>query len=68
MEKPSEDRKAAQGLSALAVCGKLVLGHVWITDEDGDKNHEIQVAQQRIKALGLLGRLLTTDLLRNSDF
>ena len=58
-----EDRKAAQVLSALAVDSTLVLGHIWICDEDGDKNHEIQAAQQLIEALGLSGRLFTMDAL-----
>lgn len=58
-----EDRKAAQVLSALATDSTLVLGHIWITDEDGEKNHEIQAAQQLIKALGLSGRLFTLDAL-----
>lgn len=58
-----EDRKAAQVLSALAVDSTLVLGHIWISDEDGDKNHEIQAAQQLIEALGLSGRLFTMDAL-----
>ena len=40
-----------------------MLGHVWITDEDGDKNHEIQAAQQLIEALGLSDRLFTLDAL-----
>ena len=58
-----EDRKAAQVLSALAVDSTLVLGHIWICDEDGDKNHEIQAAQQLVEALGLSGRLFTMDAL-----
>ena len=58
-----EDRKAAQVLSALATDTTLVLGHVWITDEDGDKNHEIQAGQQLIEALGLSDRLFTLDAL-----
>ncbi len=58
-----EDRKAAQVLSALATDSTLVLGHVWITDDDGDKNHEIQAAQQLIEALGLSDRLFTLDAL-----
>ena len=58
-----QDRKAAQVLSALATDTTLVLGHVWITDDDGDKNHEIQAAQQLIKALGLKDRLFTLDAL-----
>ena len=59
----SEDRKAAQVLSALATDSTLVLGHIWITDDDGDKNHEIQAAQQLIEALGLSDRLFTLDAL-----
>ena len=58
-----EDRKAAQVLSALATDSTLVLGHVWITDDDGDKSHEIQAAQQLIEALGLSDRLFTLDAL-----
>lgn len=58
-----EDRKAAQVLSALATDSTLVLGHVWITDDDGDKNHEIQAAQQLIETLGLSDRLFTLDAL-----
>jgi hypothetical protein len=58
-----EDRKAAQVLSALATDSTLVLGHVWITDEDGDKNHEIPAARQLIEALGLSDRLFTLDAL-----
>ncbi|EAR21048.1 ISMca6, transposase, OrfA [Nitrococcus mobilis Nb-231] len=40
-----------------------MLGHVWITDEEGEKHHEIQAAQQLIEALGLSGRLFTLDAL-----
>lgn len=58
-----EDRKAAQVLSALATESTLVLGHVWITDDDGEKHHEIQAAQQLIEAFGLSGRLFTLDAL-----
>jgi hypothetical protein len=58
-----EDRKAAQVLSALATDSTLVLGHVLITNDDGDKNHEIQAAQQLIEALGLSDRLFTLDAL-----
>ncbi|EAR22759.1 hypothetical protein [Nitrococcus mobilis] len=58
-----EDRKAAQVLSALATECTLVLGHVWITDEEGEKHHEIQAAQQLIETLGLSGRLFTLDAL-----
>ena len=58
-----QDRKAAQVLSALATDTTLVLGHLWITDEDGDKDHEIQAAQQLIAALGLSDRLFTLDAL-----
>ena len=47
-----EDR-GAQVLSALTTDSTLVLGHVWITDDDGDKNYEIQVTQQLIETLGL---------------
>ena len=41
----------------------LVLGHIWMTDDDGDKNHEIQAAQQLVAALGLSDRLFTLDAL-----
>lgn len=58
-----EDRKAAQVLSALVTGSTLVLGHIWVTDEDGDKNHEIQAAQQLIESLGLSDRLFTLDAL-----
>ena len=58
-----EDRKAAQVLSALATDTTLVLGHVWITDEDGEKQHEIQAAQQLIETIGLSDRLFTLDAL-----
>lgn len=47
------DREAAQMLSAFATESQLVLGHIWITDDDGDKTHEIQAAQQLIEELGL---------------
>ena len=58
-----EDRKATQVLSALATDTRLVLGHVTITDPDGDKHHEIQAAQQLIETLGLSGHLFTLDAL-----
>lgn len=58
-----EDRKAAQVLSALATETSLVLGQVTITDQDGDKHHEIQAAKLLIETLGLSGRLFTLDAL-----
>jgi hypothetical protein len=60
---PFKDREAAQVLSALATETSLVLGHVTITHQDGDKHHEIQAAQHLIETLGLSGRLLTFDAL-----
>jgi hypothetical protein len=57
------DREAAQVLSALATDTTLVLGHLWITDDDGDKNHEILAAQRLIAALGLSDRLFTLNAL-----
>lgn len=58
-----EDRKAAQVVTALATDISLVLGQVILTDQDGDKHHEIQAAQQLIETLGLSGRLFTLDAL-----
>ena len=58
-----EDRKAAQVVSALAAQTNLVLGHIWITDEDGEKQHEIQAVQTLIKELGVAGQLFTLDAL-----
>ena len=58
-----EDRKAAQVVSALAAQSNLVLGHIWITDEDGEKQHEIQAVQRLIKELGGVGQLFTMDAL-----
>ena len=58
-----EDRKAAQVLSAFATDSSLVLGHLWMTDDDGEKSHEIQAAQTLIKALGVSGQLFTFDAL-----
>jgi hypothetical protein len=58
-----EDRKAAQVVSALAAATNLVLGHIWITDEDGEKQHEIQAVQILIKDLGVAGQLFTMDAL-----
>ena len=58
-----EDRKAAQVLSALATGSELVLGHVWITDDDGEKEHEIQAVQRLVKELGLSEQLFTLDAL-----
>lgn len=60
---PFEDRKAAQVLSASATDTSLVLGQVTIRDQDGDKHHEIQAAQQLIETLGLSRRLFTLDAL-----
>lgn len=51
------DRKAAHVLSAFAVDGDLILGHLEV---DG-KSNEIPAAQAMIGALGLQGRLLTLD-------
>lgn len=59
----SKTASQAQVLSALATERTLVLGHVWITDDDGKKHHEIQAAQQLIETLGLSGRLFTLDAL-----
>lgn len=56
-----EDRQAAQVLSAFAVDEQIVLGQVLI--ENAGKDHEIQVAQRLIEALGLEGRLYTLDAL-----
>lgn len=58
-----EDRKAAQVVSALATQSNLVLGHIWITDEDGEKQHEIQAAQELIAGLGVAGQIFTLDAL-----
>lgn len=58
-----EDRKAAQVVSALAAQSNLVLGHIWITDEDGKKQHEIQAVQELIKGLGVADQLFTLDAL-----
>lgn len=58
-----EDRKAAQVLSALATGSELVLGHVWITDDDGKKDHEIQAVQRLVKELGISEQLFTLDAL-----
>ena len=49
--------------SALASETNLVLGHIWITDDDGDKQHEIQAVQELIKGLGVAGQLFTLDAL-----
>lgn len=58
-----EDRKAAQVVSALASQTHLVLGHIWITDDDGDKQHEIQAVQDLVSELGVAGQLFTLDAL-----
>jgi hypothetical protein len=57
------DRKAVQMLSAFATDSQLVLGHIWMTDEDGDKEHEIQAAQRLIQEIGLSEQLFTLDAL-----
>jgi hypothetical protein len=57
------DRKAVQVLSAFATDSQLVLGHIWMTDEDGDKEHEIQAAQRLIQELGLSEQIFTLDAL-----
>ena len=51
------DRKAAHMLSAFAIDGQIILGHVAIAE----KSNEIPAAQAMIKALGLTGRLFTLD-------
>jgi len=58
-----DDREAAQMLSAFATDSELVLGHIWITDDDGEKEHEIQAAQRLIEDLGLANQLFTLDAL-----
>lgn len=58
-----EDRKAAQVLSALATGSELVLGHIWITDDDGEKEHEIQAVQRLVKELDISEQLFTLDAL-----
>ncbi len=58
-----EDKKAAQVLSALATDSELVLGHIWITDEDGEKEHEIQAVQRIVEELNLSEQLFTLDAL-----
>lgn len=58
-----EDRKAIQVLSAFATDSCLVLGHIWMTDDDGEKCHEIQAAQAMIKSLNVSGQLFTLDAL-----
>jgi hypothetical protein len=58
-----EDRKAAQVLSAFATESELVLGHIWITDDDGEKQHEIQAVQDLVKELDITGQLFTLDAL-----
>ncbi len=57
------DREAAQMLSAFATDSQLVLGHIWITDEDGKKAHEIQAVQRLIEELDLSDQLFTLDAL-----
>ena len=57
------DREAAQMLSAFATDSQLVLGHIWITDEDGEKEHEIQAVQRLIEDLDLSNQLFTLDAL-----
>jgi len=51
------DRKAAHLLSAFAIDGKIILGHVAVPD----KSNEIPAAQDLIAELGLAGRLFTLD-------
>lgn len=51
------DRKAAHVLSAFAVDGALILGHL----EVDEKSNEIPAAQAMIEALALEGRLFTLD-------
>lgn len=58
-----EDRKAAQVLSALATGSELILGHIWITDEDGEKAHEIQAVQRLVEELNLSEQRFTLDAL-----
>lgn len=58
-----EDRKAAQVVSALASETHRVLGPIWMTDDDGDKQHERQAVQELIKGLGVAGQLFTLDAL-----
>jgi len=53
------DKKAAHVLSAFAVDGALILGHL----EVGEKTNEIPAAQQLIKELGLEDHLFTMDAL-----
>ena len=57
------DREAAQMLSAFATDSELVLGHIKIADEDGEKAHEIQAVQRLIEDLDLSDQLLTLDAL-----
>ncbi len=57
------DRKAAQMLSAFATDSQLVLGHLWITDKEGEKEHEIQAAQRLIEERDLSDPLFTLDAL-----
>jgi len=57
------DRKAAQMLSAFETDSHLVLGHIWITDDDGEKEHEIQAVQRLMQELGLSEKLFTLDAL-----
>lgn len=51
------DRKAAHVLSAFAVDGQIILGHLAISE----KSNEIPAAQDIIATLGLTGRLFTLD-------
>lgn len=51
------DRKAAHVLSAFAVDGQIILGHLAIAQ----KSNEIPAAQDMIATLGLTGRLFTLD-------
>ena len=51
------DRKAAHGLSAFAINGQIILGHVAVAQ----KSNEIPAAQEMIASLSLQGRLFTLD-------
>lgn len=56
------DPAAAQLLSALASERRLILGHVFISDQ-ADQGHDIPAAPQLIAELGLAGRGFTLDAL-----
>ena len=57
------DREAAQMLSAFATDSQRVLGHSWITNEEGKKEHEIQAVQRLIEERGLSDQFFTRDAL-----